>query len=84
MAIWLHSICNYPINNPGEPVKCPHSVIPHCDDPTAGFDPIRSNVWECRSCGWLVIRSTAPSVCPSSSAVPCPSPETGIFEKVCD
>jgi hypothetical protein len=84
MAIWRHSICDYPIDNPGELDTCPHGVIPECEDPYAGFEAIRLNVWECKSCHWLVVKSEEPLKCPSIDAEPCSDPDGGTFSKICD
>ena len=84
MAIWQHSECSSYVDNPGIPVGCPYVNIPNCINPTAGFNQIRENVWECKSCKWLVVGSEPPSSCPSVNALPCENTEGGEFEKICD
>jgi len=84
MAIWRHTECGHHIDDPGEPETCSYGVIPECEDPTAGFDQIRTNVWKCKSCDWLVVADNAPTSCPSVNAIPCPNVTGGSFDKVCD
>ena len=88
MTIWRHSECSYIVSE-GEqtPSQCPASVIPHCENPTAGFNLTCQNtnpkVWECKSCGWQTESATTPSTCPAGSSIPaCPNPQGGEYEFV--
>lgn len=84
MAIWKHTVCGESVDDPGEPVVCPRKTIPECNNPTLGFDAIRSNVWKCKSCDWLFVGEASPTECPSVNAQPCSNIGGGTFQKVCD
>ena len=84
MAIWKHSVCGGPVDNPGEPVGCPLDEIPVCNEPNMGFDIAGTGVWRCQSCGWLILSEETPAECTSLTAQPCQNPDGGTFQKISD